>query len=229
MVRNWKEGLIMSVVISLRLDVQDLIGCYDLLSIHNEEDIKNQKMGTVIKVLLRDIVSAYREKEIIPSYVSDSAAAVKLKTYLPNVKWAKDLAIEVEELIGTESFSPDPEIRLQELIGPMLSQVERDLDNEALDGLFSIPKEREEEEETKPRSTTPPWSGAKTIPLEKILELRPNDGFLEKADEDDDDNLRRAVMMAYTQFPPDRWAEAVCMNLVNELYHRFKKWEQENV
>jgi len=215
----------LSVVISLRLDVQDLIGCYDLLGINNEEGIKNQKMGTVIKILLRDIIAAYREKEILPSYVSDSDAAVKLKTYLPDIKWAKDLAIEIEELTGEHSTSPDPEIRLREIIDPVISQVERDLDNESLEGLFYEPKNREEEEETKPRSVNPPWAGAKTISVEEILRIRPADGFLEE----ENANLTRAVMIAYARFVPERWAEDVCINLVYELYDRFKKWDEENL
>jgi hypothetical protein len=218
----------MTQVISIRIPILDLVGCYDLLAIGNEDSIQNQSMGLVVKTIVEGVIANARKKGTIPTYETPSAAAIKLKQYLPKIKWAKGLVEEVEILLGSQDEpSPDPEVRLKELVDPIFTRVEQEVDNEAMEGMFQEVKEREEEEEiTKPISGKPPWKGAKMVSVETILELRPSDGFLEKASEDEDFMLMHAVQIAYFQFKPEDWADDTCVNLVRELYAKFKDWEE---
>lgn len=220
----------MTQVISIRIDIPDLVGCYDLLAIGNEESIQNQSMGLVVKTIIKGVIANARKKETIPTYETPSAAAIKLKQYLPTIKWAKGLVEEVEILLGSQDDpSPDPEIRLKKLIDPILAKVEQEVDNEAMKGMFGEAQEREEEEEIiKPTSTKPPWEGAEHIPIEEIFDIRPSDGFIERANQNEDETLFRAVEIAYFQFNPDDWASDTCVGLVKELYKKFKEWEEKN-
>ncbi len=220
----------MTQVISIRITIPDLVGCYDLLSIGNEDSIQNQSMGLVIKTIIEGVIANARRNETIPTYETPSAAAIKLKSYLPKIKWAKGLAEEITFLLGPKDApDPDPEIRLKKLIDPIITKVEQEIDNEAMDGLFSEVKEREIMEEiTKSTSTKPPWEGTDHKPIEEIFEIRPSDGFIEQANEDEDELLFHAIEIAYFQFNPDDWAGDTCVNLVRELYKKFKEWEEKN-
>ena len=173
----------MTQVISIRIQISDLVGCYDLLAIGNEDTIQNQSMGLVVKTIVEGVIANARKKGTIPTYETPSAAAIKLKQYLPKIKWARGLVEELEPLLGLQDDpSPDPEVRLKELVDPLFTKVEQEVDNKAMEGMFQEVKEREEEEEiTKPASSKPPWEGADKIPIEEILDTRPADGFIEKA------------------------------------------------
>ncbi len=219
----------MTQVISIRLQISDLVGCYDLLAIGNEDTIQNQSMGLVVKTIVEGVITNARSKETIPTYETPSSAAIKLKQYLPKIKWAKGLVDEIGLLLGPQdSISPDPEIRLKELIDPLLTQVEQEADNEAMEGMFQEVKEKEIMEEIiKPDSTKPPWEGVECISFLDILDVRPNDGFLDKAAHEEDETLFRAVEIAYKQFQPDDWASDTCVNLVKELYAKFQEWEEK--
>lgn len=220
----------MTQVISIRIPITDLVGCFDLLAIGNEDSIQNQSMGLVVKTIIEGVITNAQSKGNIPTYETKSAAAIKLKSYLPKIKWAKGLVDEMNILLGPqETISPDPEIQLKELVEPLFTQVEQELDNEAMDGVFQEAKEREMVEEImKPTTGKPPWEGAKGISTTEILELRPNDGFLEKAGEEEDSLLTYAVQIAYYQFKPEDWASDTCVGLVRELYGKFKEWEEKD-
>ena len=219
----------MTQVISIRIPIIDLVGCYDLLAIGNEDSIQNQSMGLVVKTIVEGVIANARKKGTIPTYETPSAAAIKLKQYLPKIKWARGLVEEVEILLGPQDEpSPDPEVRLKELVDPIFTKVEQEVDNEAMEGMFQEVKERTIAEEIiKPTSYTPPWEGADRIPQAEILDERPADGFLEKAHANADDILIRAVEIAYFQFTPETWASDTCVNLVKELYAKFKEWEEK--
>ncbi len=223
----------MTQVISIRITIPDLVGCYDLLSIGNEDGIQNQSMGLVIKTIIEGVIANARRNETIPTYETPSAAAIKLKSYLPKIKWAKGLAEEITFLLGPKDApDPDPEIRLKKLIDPIITKVEQEIDNEAMKDVFKESKEREIVEEiTKSTSTKPPWEGIDNIRVQEILDTRPSDGFLEEAYENEefgpDMLLIYAVQIAYFQFQPDDWAGDTCVNLVKELYKKFKEWEEK--
>lgn len=220
----------MTQVISIRIPIIDLVGCFDLLAIGNEDTIQNQSMGLVVRTIVEGVIANARKKGTIPTYETPSAAAIKLKQYLPKIKWARGLVEELEPLLGLQDEpSPDPEVRLKELVDPIFTKVEQEVDNEAMEGMFGEVKEREEEEEIiKPDSSKPPWEGADRIPYSRILEIRPGDGFIETAVENGfDGRLIHAVEIAYYQFDPKEWASDTCVNLVRELYAKFKDWEKD--
>ena len=190
-------------------------------------------MGVVLKKIIESVVANAKNNKVIPTYETDSAAAIQLKNYLPKVKWAKGWVRELGDLTDKTPSSPNPSTQLDEIVLPYLVQVEQAADRETIDNVFSGAKERKETEEIlKKVSTKPPWEGVKKKPVNDILDARPNDGFLEKAYENEefgpDMLLIYAVEIAYYQFPPNRWAEEACINLVKELYKKFQEWEKNN-
>jgi len=222
------------IIKTIRIEPADLLGCYEMLAVvYGKESVENVPVSTILGKFISHMLTTYRDEGFIPSYEEESLAFLELAKYIPRTKITdiiKDLPVAdgVINPKGTPFLSPTQ--MAENIVIPKIQQAEQELDGEVLNPLFTGGSTRDEPTDNiqKPTKIVAPWLSLEKYPLESIRKLHPEDGFLIKADDEDDEVLLFAIQCAYKRFNPAGWASDGCRRLVEELYDKFKEWEEED-
>lgn len=214
-------------VVSIRLTTSEIVGCYEVLSSGDDSTVSGQPVASVVAHIIRELITHYREQNIIPSYTSEQTAEIRLMELVTDMKGIRDgTASKTTPLSRLPTYGKEsivtPEQQLKQIIKPFVEEAEKELEDDLMSDL------KQDLQINKTKLAIPPWDGETRLPIHFILE----EGIVTKHVHEylstRDLALEKAIEVAYNIVIPDEWYYKETTRKVEALRSFYQQWIDNN-